>query len=281
MADANLTKLEAMVDPQVLAPMIETNFGDALSFLQVMDVDTTLVGQPGSKVTIPQYSYIGKATVVAEGEMYPIKKMDTSVVDYTIHKYGLGITLSDEALLSAYGNPMPEAVKQLGQAIAESYNDEMGEALKKIEANMTHKYGDLNADVIAQALSLFGERENQLGVKYLYVNSKQLAELRINAGFKDYTEAGVATMRSGVLGNIWGCEVVHSDRVPDGEAYIITKGYATLLLKREIQVESERVVGNGTFLVTANKHGMVSIRDKRKAIKLKFDASLKPAPEGE
>lgn len=279
MADENLTKMEALVDPEVLAPMVETNFGDALAFLDVMDVDRTLVGQPGTTVTIPQYGYIGKATVVAEGDAYPIKKLSTSTVNYTIHKYGMGVTLSDEALLSAYGNPMPETVKQLGQAIAESYNDEMSTALSKIEANMTHKYGKLGYDSVAQALTLFGERENKQGVKFLYVNSKQLSELRLNANFLPYTSEGVNVQRTGALGNIWGCEVVLSDRVPEGESYIVCRGYATLLLKREIQVESKRVQENGTYLVTANKHGMVSIRDKRKAIKLKFDASLVPAPE--
>ena len=262
-----------MVDPQVLKPMLEADFGPRLAFMDFLVVDYTLVGQPGSKVSIPQFKYIGPATVVAEGEMYPVKQLETSMVEYTIHKYANALALSDELILSAYGNPLGETIRQLAYSIADAYNADVAKELSAIPANMTHEYETLNGDAIATALSLFGE--NDVEAKSLYVNPLQLAELRINADWINATDKGVDAMRSGSLGRIWGCDVFDSELVPKDEAYIVKRGFATLFLKRDTQLETERVILNGTHNFAANKHGMVATTDATKGIKL-----VKGAPTG-
>ena len=68
-------------------------------------IDSTLVGQPGSVIKLPYYSYIGDAAVVAEGADIPIKQLSETTVSVQISKIGNGVQISDEAILSGYGDP--------------------------------------------------------------------------------------------------------------------------------------------------------------------------------
>ena len=63
-------------------------------------------------------TYIGDAADVAEGGEVAIEKMTTSTRKATIKKAMKGIGLTDEAVLSGYGNPVGEANTQLAMAIA-------------------------------------------------------------------------------------------------------------------------------------------------------------------
>lgn len=69
-------------------------------------MDDTLAGVPGDTITVPAYAYIGDADIVAEGEAVTIEKMTTSTRKATVKKAMKGIGLTDEAVLSGYGNPV-------------------------------------------------------------------------------------------------------------------------------------------------------------------------------
>ena len=63
-----VTKLQDMVDPQVLADMISAELEKCNKIFTISRVDRTLVGRPGSTITVPKFEYIGDADDVAEGE---------------------------------------------------------------------------------------------------------------------------------------------------------------------------------------------------------------------
>lgn len=76
-------------------------------------MDDTLAGVPGDTITVPSYGYIGDAEDVAEGVDVDIDKMSTKDKKYKIKKAMKGVGLTDEAVLSGYGNPVGEANAQL------------------------------------------------------------------------------------------------------------------------------------------------------------------------
>lgn len=261
----DLTLMANLLDPEVLKPMLAAPYEARLKFLDVMEVDTTLQGQPGTTVTIPAWKYIGPASVVPEGDLYPVSKLAYDKVTYTIKKYAHAVGLTDEDTLSAFGSPLAESMIQLARSIADIINQEVGEAFAA--AKLTAEYTDFNGDAIVDALVLFGE-DDQDDLKVLYVNPMELGELRKNADFLAYTEKGVDAQRTGFIGNIWGCEVIDSNLVPVGEAYIVKRGYVTFFTKRDTQLEVERITLRGSWAIAANKHGIVAVTHENKCIKL-------------
>ena len=90
-----MTKLTNMVDPEVMAGMISAQLENLIRFSPLARIDNTLVGQPGSTVTVPSFKYIGDATDVAEGTAIDIALLETSTEPFTIKKAGRGIEITE------------------------------------------------------------------------------------------------------------------------------------------------------------------------------------------
>ena len=113
-----ITKLSELIDPEVMGDMVSARIPKKLRVAPFAKIDDTLQGVPGDTITVPAYTYIGDASDVAEGGEVAIEKMTTSTRKATIKKAMKGIGLTDEAVLSGYGNPVGEANTQLALAIA-------------------------------------------------------------------------------------------------------------------------------------------------------------------
>src|SRR5690625_5178645 len=151
-----LTKLENMVDPQVLADMISAELEDAIRFSPIARVDNTLVGRPGSTVTVPRFKYIGDADDVAEGEALDLAKLETATEDFTIKKAGKGVEITDEAVLSGYGDPVGEAGEQLMISIAQKVDNDVLAALES--TTLTYESADgITFDAVDEAQGIFND----------------------------------------------------------------------------------------------------------------------------
>ena len=95
-----VTKIEDMIIPEVMADMISAKVEQKVIISKIAKVDTTLSGQPGNEVTVPQYKYIGDAEDVAEGVAMGTAKLETGSTSFTIKKAGKGVSITDEAILS-------------------------------------------------------------------------------------------------------------------------------------------------------------------------------------
>ena len=51
----NLTKLESLIDPEVMAPMISAKLEKSIVVTPFAKIDNTLEGQPGSTISVPKY----------------------------------------------------------------------------------------------------------------------------------------------------------------------------------------------------------------------------------
>ena len=95
-----ITKLENMVNPEVMADMISFELEKAIKFTPVAIVDNTLAGQPGNTITVPKFEYIGAAEDVAEGGRINTTTLTATTKQATIKKTGKAVEITDEAILS-------------------------------------------------------------------------------------------------------------------------------------------------------------------------------------
>src|SRR5699024_3536661 len=168
------TMLQNMVDPQVLADMISAELEDAIRFSPLARIDRTLQGRPGSTITVPKFKYIGDADDVAEGEAIDLALLETSTEDFTIKKAGKGVEITDEAVLSGYGDPIGEAGKQLLMAISNKVDNDVLAALDTTTLIYNGTAWDL--DTISNALDIFNDEDDEAMV--LILNPKDASKLR-------------------------------------------------------------------------------------------------------
>ena len=98
------TMLEDLLNPQVLKDMIDAKLPAKIVVTPFCKIDTTLQGRAGDTVTIPQYKYIGDAEDVAEGVACGTVKLEYGTTQAKIKKAMKGVELTDEAVLSGYGD---------------------------------------------------------------------------------------------------------------------------------------------------------------------------------
>lgn len=94
------TKLADIINPEVMADMIDKKLVDLMKFAPLATIDNTLEGQPGNQIKLPSYAYVGDASTLAEGIGLTPAQLTASATPVTIHKIAQGVELTDEAVLS-------------------------------------------------------------------------------------------------------------------------------------------------------------------------------------
>ena len=259
-----ITKIEHMINPEVLASMVDGELEFAIKFAPLATVDHTLVGRPGNTVSLPAYKMIGEAVDVAEGEAIPVEQLATEMENVTVKKAGKGVRLTDEAILSGYGDPLGQASKQVAKAIAAKVDTDVMECLNGIGSEMTINKA-LSAEVVSEALVKFGEDLD--GQKVLLISPAQLHTLKGDKDWVAAAEIGREALVEGALGQIHGCDVVISNRITNAN-YIVKPGALAIYLKRDTSLETERIPSIRATELTIDKHYTVHLADETKAIKI-------------
>lgn len=257
---ANGTKLENLVNPQVLADMISAELPNAIRFAPLAVVGRKLEGRAGNTITMPKYGYIGDAVDVAEGEDIPISQMSTTTTQVTVKKAGKGVELTDEAVLSGYGDPVGELKNQLKMAIANKVDNDVLDALKTAKLTAS---GAMSVATLLSARVKFGENVNQPAVAVMNsVNYGKIIGEVLNLENTD------KVLIDGVVGKVAGLQIAISDKLTDTEAYIVASGALGIEMKRDVQVESDRDIIAKLTVFTADEHYVAYLKDESKAIKV-------------
>lgn len=257
-----VTKLGNLIDPEVLAQYLDVKLMDAIKFAPLCNVNRDLEGRPGSKLTLPKYGFIGEAGVVAEGADIEMAELSATSVEKTVQKIAKGVTITDEAILSAYGNPADEVAKQLLMAIAGKVDKDCAAAFREATMNVdvTGKFGK---DAVIDMIAKFGEDMEEDMV--LVINAQHLAELRKDEAFMHVMNGQV--IMNGEIGQIFGARVVVSNKVQANEAFLVKAGAVEIIMKRNVAVEADRNIVNKTNIFTADEHYVVYLRDESKIVK--------------
>lgn len=263
------TKLENMINPQVMADMISAQLPHALRFAPLATVDNTLVGRPGDTITTPKFGLISDAVDVPEGTPIPIEQLTTTSSQVSIKKAGNGVELTDESVLSGYGDPKGEAQKQILMSIANKVDNDALEALSTAPQTYTTPAGSgLIVAELDKAQQVFGDEE--LGAMVLIANPKDAAILRADAAnqWERASDLGDTILKNGTFGEVLGAQVVRSNKLEEGTAYLVKQGVLALYMKRNVDVETDRDIVNKTTVITADQHYGIHLADDSKAVKI-------------
>lgn len=259
-SSANATKIADLINPEVLADMISAELPNAIVFAPLAVVGTRLEGRAGNTITMPKFGYIGDAVDVAEGEDIPISKMETSETEVTVKKAGKGVELTDEAVLSGYGDNVGEAKSQIVMSLANKIDNDM---LTSLKTSTLTASGAMSVTGILTAKAKFGEKVNQPAV--LIVSSNNYVKIATEIVSLENSDK---VLLDGVVGKVAGVQVAISDKLTDSEAYIVAVGALGLEYKRGVQVETDRDIIAKVNVITGDVHYATYLRDESKAIKI-------------
>ena len=276
-----MTRIADLVNPEVMADMISGKIDKKIVVAPFAKVDKTLTGVAGDTIVVPQYSYIGDADDVAEGAEVDTTKLITTTTEATIKKAMKAVELSDEAVLSGYGNPIGETNNQLAMAIASKVDNDAMEALQT--AKVTYETdGIISYDGIIDAIDKFGEEVNCQ--KVIFVHPTQLTQLRHDEDFISCEKYSGDVVLTGEIGMIANTRVVPSKKVPliegkyvcpivkldfDAETEDETPAL-TIYLKRDTNVEVERQTLKRVTDISVDKFYTVVLSNESKVVLAKF-----------
>lgn len=272
-ASENATLLTNLIDPEVLADYIDKKLVDAIRFSPLARIDDTLVGRPGDTITLPSYNYIGDAESVNEGADIPIAKLTTSKTTVKVAKIGKAVEISDEAIISGYGNVVDEATNQILTSINSGVENAL---LANMAANASKTASIASAtdaaDAIADALTAFGEDID--GNKVLVIPPEFYAKLRKADAWIPNTEIGAEMVVRGVVGMVHGCQVITSNRLKATGSlvgYIVKPGALAIYHKRNTLVEFDRdKLAQLNYIIGSNIFAPY-VYDQSKLIKLNIE----------
>ena len=266
------TLLSNLVNPQVMADLVDAKLVDAMRFAPLCDIDTTLEGRPGSVIYLPVFSYIGDASTVNENSAVTPVVLSATTASVAIHKIAKAVQITDEAALSGYGDPLGEAADQIVLAIASQVDNEVLSVLNNISGAMLYQTANSSTAVadtdITAALELFGEDID--GQKVAIVSPAVYTKMRANTNnWIPASEFAAGIAIRGTVGEYQGCQVLVSNKLTTpGTAYIVKPGALRIFLKRDTLVEVDRDTLYFRTNIVASKHFAVYLYNASKAIKL-------------
>ena len=249
------TYLSSLFNPQVVADIVDTKLTNNMVFAPLALLDYSLQGRAGNTVTLPYYSYIGAASAVSEGYDIGIRKLVQSTSSVTIVKYGVAVQLTDEAVLSGYGDPLGEAATQIATAIDDAMDNALLSALAANSASAQNYYTsgstvELAPADIPLALAKFGEDMD--GEKALVVTPDFYAQL-VGENWVPASEIAADIRIRGAVGMAYGCQVIVSNRlVSGGSLYIVKPNTLAVFIKRGSFIESDRDILNQSTVLAGS-----------------------------
>lgn len=274
MADLT-TQLAQMIDPEVMAQMLQAQLPQAVRFSAIAPIDTTLQGQAGDTVTVPRYKYIGDAEDVAEGAAISYNQLTTATQKITIKKAGIGVKLTDEAVLSGYGDPAGEATRQIRMSIGSKVDNDILATAKTAKLVVQHAIDlDLIDQVSAQLIdntSDFNYEDDDTQTGVLFLNHKDADALRKLAAnnWTRATELGDQILVKGTFGELLGWQIVRTRKLAVGYGLAVLPGAMKTYLKRDVNLETQRDIDHKLTKVNADKIYGVAIMNDAKIVQIK------------
>ena len=272
MATQVTTVLGDLIDPEVMADSISAELQARIASKGFMKVDTTLSAKPGSTIIVPRFNYIGPAADLAEGVEGDVEALTTNEKSYTVKKAVKNVELTDEAVLSGFGDPVGETNKQLRMALEDKVDND---ALTLLSSD-GGIYGivtgaALSYDSISAAMGEFNDEEQGIET-YLLVSQEGMKDIRKDAKFLGNDALGAELIAMGVVGKIAGANVIISNKLngtnDTRQAFLLKKEAITAFLKRDVNLETARNVLAKKTLFSVDEHYVCGIENANKIIKM-------------
>lgn len=258
-----------LVIPEVMGSAIAQKMINLIKLTPLAVVNTDLVGQGGDTITVPYYEYIGDATDLAENVAGETSLLTAGTKTATVKKIFKAVELTDEALLSNFGNPLDEVENQIALAMASKVETDCFTALEAGRA-IDLALNEISTALISQAvIDAFGE--DYTGV-YMFITPKQYHKIRTSNDFVHV--ANGQSVITGHVGEVYGTQIVVSNRVAGTKNIMLKAGGLQIALKRDVQVETDRDILKKTTVISADRHYTAFIYDANKVAVANFKATV-------
>lgn len=229
-----------------------------------MTIDDSLAEAPGMKKTINTYTYTGKAEKVEKGQGNSTR----GAVSYTPKEYKVETTQQvfdyhDEEFMQ---DPKVVEMGMEGSStlMINDLNTKFFAELEKTSTTHQVTGNTLTYDDVVDAIALMNiEDESKL---FLIIGTNLKAEIRKDPDFKGARHGEI--IFNGQIGSIAGIPVVVSKATTEDTAYLATKEAVTLFIKKESEVEQDRVKEKRKNTVILRKVNLVALTDSTKAVKI-------------
>jgi N4-gp56 family major capsid protein len=194
------------------------------------------------------------------------------------------VSLTDEAALSGFGDPVGETNAQLLKSIAGKIDTDAMDALQGAQLKYDGSATKISYAGIVDAIDAFGEEFNS--EKVILVHPAQVSALRKDTEFTAADSINEKLLVKGAIGKICNCEVVVSRRVPlneGGTAYVcpIVKlnedgetedesPAVTIYVKRDVNVETERDTLSRTTTISVDEIYATALTNASKVVLASF-----------
>lgn len=213
-----VTKISDVINPEVMADIIEAKVEAQCKLTPYAKVDTTLQGVAGDTVTVPSWNYIGdaedfdvEAVNDANGEM-ETAKLTAGSTQFTVKCAGKSVSVLQTAINSGIGNPVGQVNVQLAKAIQGKIDNDLIETAYTAQNSYDGTANYIGYAGIVGAVCKFEDEEDNVE-KVMFINPAQEASLLTDDQFisADKFTAGVAV--NGSIGKIAGAWVKKSKKV--------------------------------------------------------------------
>jgi N4-gp56 family major capsid protein len=279
------TKLTNLIDAEVMADAISGKIASKIVVTPFAKVDTTLQAKnAGDTITVPQFAYIGDAEDVAEGVACGTSVLTATTTEAKVKKAMKAVTLTDEAVLSGYGDPVGQANAQLTKSIAAKVDADAMDALQTAQLTFDGSGNKIAYGGIVDAIDIFEEEFNSS--KVIFIHPLQVSALRKDTEFLAADKLAESVRVTGAIGKICNCEVVVSKKVPlneGGTGYVcpIVKlneegetedesPALTIYMKRNVNVETERHTLSRTTDISVDEMYTVALSNASKVVLATF-----------
>jgi N4-gp56 family major capsid protein len=252
-----------LVIPEVMSKALEQKMIEFIKLSPLAVINTDLQGNGGDTITVPYYSYIGDATDLAEGVAGSTDQLTATTLTATVKKTFKAVEITDEALLSNFGSPMAEIERQIALAMASKVEADcygvLNASTNTVDLSNTNTE-EISSDKIADGVvELFGEDTD--GV-YAFITPKQYNVIRKSNDFVHIANGEVKV--TGQVGQVYGVNLVVSNRVTSGKVIFLKQGGLQIAVKRAVQVETDRDILKKTTVISADRHYIAHILDSSK-----------------
>ncbi|MGM0807512.1 MAG: N4-gp56 family major capsid protein [Bacillota bacterium] len=265
------TKLSNLVNPQVMGDMISHSLPKKIKFAPLARMDSTLAGQAGDSITLPVFNYIGDADDLTEGVAMGTVVLTASTKSFTIKQAGKAVEVTDKAVNSGYGDPLGNANAQIEDSIAAKVDNDCVVALGGAALTHDSSAAVISYNVVVDAVDKFVEEDDE--EKILFIHPNQKGTLRKDPQF--IANVPNAYMK-GVIGELGGCQVVASAKVPLAAGvytnYIVKPGALAIYLKADTNIETDRDILAKTTVIAGDKFYVAALENSSKVVKLSTKA---------
>lgn len=292
------TKISDIINPKVMADIIDAKIEAQCKLTPYAKVDTKLQGVAGDTITVPSWNYVGDATdfdvetaADTDAEM-ETAKLTAGSTSFTIKCAGKSVSVLQTAINSGLGDPVGQVNIQLAKSVTSKVDSDLLEAAYTAKTTYDGSNSEISYAGIVGAVCQFEDEEDEVE-KVMFINPAQEASLLTDPQFISTDKIASEIMVTGAIGKIAGCWIKKSKKVkkdesgawldpiiklePDSEETEYTEDELpalTIFLKKDTQLDHEWFPKKQRHDFTVAKYYGVALTNSSKVIIAKFKGAV-------